>query len=99
MERDTTEDERYNKAKKKVEELKGFYGHLASFIMVNLVLIGINLATSPNHLWFYWATMGWGIGLFFHALKTFDYMPFFDKEWEQKKINEYLEKEQKNKWQ
>ena len=99
MERIATEEERYAKARKRVQEIKGFYSHLASFVMVNLLLLGINLATSPRHLWFYWPLLWWGLGLVIHGLKTFNFIPFFGKEWEQRKINEYLENEQKNKWQ
>ena len=31
------EDLNYYKAKKRVERIKGFYGHLVSFIVINLV--------------------------------------------------------------
>jgi hypothetical protein len=45
--------------------------------------------------------LGWGIGVFFHGLKVFNYMPFFGKDWEEKKIKEFMEKEEqsKNTWQ
>jgi hypothetical protein len=46
-------DERYEKAKKRVEELKKFYGNLVTYVAINIVLIIINLLTSPGTLWFY----------------------------------------------
>jgi hypothetical protein len=49
----------------------GFFIHLAVFIAVNALLIFINLATSSDHLWFRWPLLGWGIGIFFHALAVF----------------------------
>lgn len=63
--------EAYEKARKKVEAKIGFYIHLAVFVGVNLLLIVINLISSPEHLWFKWPLMGWGIGLFFHGVGVF----------------------------
>jgi len=42
--------------------------------------------------------MGWGIGLIAHGLKAFEFSPFFNKEWEERKIQEILEKENKPTW-
>lgn len=89
--------EKYNKAKKRVKELKEFYSHLASYLVVIPFLIFINLYFSPKHIWFYWPMLGWGIGLFFHAVGVFNIIPFFGKDWEQNKINEILEKDN-TKW-
>jgi len=63
--------EAYQQAKRRVEAKLGFFIHLAVYVGVNLLLIIINLLTAPRHLWFYWPLIGWGIGLFFHALKVF----------------------------
>jgi len=97
MEKQYTEEERYYKARKRVEEIKGFYGNLVSFIVVNIFLMVLNLTTSPNHLWFFWPLLWWGIGVVFHGLKVFNYMPFFSKDWEEKKIKEFMEKEEQTK--
>ena len=60
--------EAYKKAEKRVEEKIGFYIHLSIYIAVNILLIIINLFTSSHYLWFKWPLIGWGIGVFFHAL-------------------------------
>jgi hypothetical protein len=101
MEINYNEEDKYYLAKKKVDEIKGFYGNLTSFIVVNIVLIFINLYTSPSHLWFYWPLMWWGIGVIFHGLKVFNVLPVLGKGWEERKIQEIMdkEKENKNKWQ
>ncbi|KLT68296.1 histidine kinase [Flavobacterium sp. ABG] len=102
MELNFNEEDRYFSAKKKVEKIKGFYGNLASFIGVNIVLLVINLLTSPEYLWFYWPLMWWGLGVLFHGLKVFDVLPVLGKDWEEKKIKELMEKEKNNnkeKWQ
>ncbi|MFV8375568.1 2TM domain-containing protein [Flavobacterium sp. LB1P71] len=97
MENNNQNGERYYKAKKRVEEIKGFYGNLVAYIVVNIGLLAINLLTSPKHLWFYWPMLGWGIGVVFHGMKVFNYMPFIGKDWEEKKIKEFMDKEKENK--
>lgn len=97
MENKYQEEERYYKARKRVEEIKGFYGNLTAYIVVNIGLFVLNLLTSPKHLWFYWPLLWWGIGVLFHGLKVFNYMPFFSKDWEEKKINEFMKEEKSNK--
>ena len=100
MQRNYTEEERFQQAKKRVEEIKGFYGNLTAYIVVNLALLFINLKTSPDHLWFYWPMLGWGIGVLFHGLRVFNYMPFLGKDWEERKMKEYMEEDErrKNEW-
>jgi hypothetical protein len=61
----------YENAKKRVEAKIGFFVHLVVYIAVNLLLIVINLSTSPGHFWFQWPLLGWGIGLVFHAVGVF----------------------------
>ena len=101
MENNYQEEERYFKARKRVEEIKGFYGNLIAYIVVNIGLMVINLLTSPGYLWFFWPMLGWGIGVLFHGMKVFNYMPFFGKDWEEKKIKEFMDKEEQSKktWQ
>lgn len=96
MERIYNENEiRYEKARKRVQDMKGFYANLSSYILVNLFLMVLNLATSPEHLWFYWPMLGWGLGVVFHGLKVFNF-PFMGKEWEQRKLREFMEQEANN---
>ena len=91
-------DKKYEKAKKRVEELKSFYGNIATYVAVNAILIIINLVTSPGSLWFYWVTIFWGIGILIQASKVFIFKgKFLGEEWEEKKIKEILEKEEKAK--
>lgn len=100
MEMNFSEEDRYYLAKKKVENIKGFYANLTSFIGVNVILIFINLYTTPGHLWFYWPLLWWGLGVLFHGLKVFEVLPVLGKDWEKRKIREFMEKEKenKNKW-
>ena len=90
-----SENMAYVRAKERVEKLKGFYGNLISYCCVIPVLIIINLNTS-DFQWFWFPMLGWGLGVTFHALETFGY----GKSWEEKKIQEILEKEnrEQSKW-
>jgi len=100
METNNNNDEHkmYMKAQKRVEDIKGFYGHLSSFIVVNIGLITLNLGTSPQHLWFLYPFIGWGVGLVAHGMSVFNYMPFLNSDWEERKIRELMEKDRNNKW-
>lgn len=84
--------ESYIRARKRVDDLKDFYGNLISYMLVIPFLIFINFRTSPEFHWFWFPMFGWGIGLAFHALKVF--MPSYD--WEERKIKEFMEKEKQN---
>jgi len=71
---------------------------LLTYIGVNILLIIINLVTSPGTLWFYLITVFWGIGIVLHASKVFILKgKFFGKEWEEKKIKEMMEKKSNSK--
>lgn len=50
---------------------RGFYIHLTAYLVVNVLLVGINFATSTNYLWFKWPLLGWGVGILAHGLATF----------------------------
>ncbi|SHF53177.1 2TM domain-containing protein [Salegentibacter echinorum] len=92
-------EDSYVKARKRVKELKEFYNHLFSYIFVNILLAGINYYSNAwAYPWFLWVVGGWGIGLAFDALKVFRLNPFFSKNWEERKIEEYMNEEKKQRW-
>ena len=99
MENTTTYNEiqAYEKAKKRVKDIKEFYGNLISYAIVIPVLIIINLSTYSKFQWFWFPMFGWGLGLLFHGLSVFGY----GKSWEERKIQEILDKEKnsQNQWQ
>ncbi|OQR57162.1 2TM domain-containing protein [Bacillus sp. CDB3] len=86
------QDEVYLRAKKRVENLKAFYIHLTVYILVNLMLFFINISSDASKLWFLYPLGGWGIGIVIHGLTTFPF-GIFGKEWEERKIKEYMEKD------
>ncbi len=88
-------DIQYKRALERVEEIKGFYIHLFIYVLVNLGLFLLNLFTSPGRWWFYWPLFGWGIGLLGHAVGVFGVGRFFGQDWEERKLKEILEKQEK----
>ncbi len=88
------EDDKLKRAQQRVRQLKGFYSNLISYIVVNLILIVINLITSPDALWFYWVSIFWGIAILFEAVHVFTIKgKFLGREWEEKKVKELMDKE------
>jgi hypothetical protein len=95
-------DERYNLAYKRVKRIKGFYTHLVIFIVVNSIVIINNSFQSSNTFLWSWKNFStalfWGIGLLAHGLSVFGRNIFFGKNWEEKKIQELMEKDKSEKW-
>ena len=84
-------DERYERARQRVEALRGFYIHLVFYVIVNAGLFLIDMLASGG-TWFYWPLLGWGIGLAVHAVSVFARGPF-GADWEQRKIRELMDKD------
>lgn len=91
------EKDKLKRAKKQVEELKGFYIHLVIYVVVNaFILVNIYLRSDNFWEWGHFVTLfAWGIGVVFHASKVFDFNPLFGKKWEEKQIQKYIEEDKK----
>lgn len=94
--RETTEtfleEKRYQKAKEQVEAIKGFYGNLISYCVVLPVLAIINYNTT-SFPWVIFPAVGWGFGVAIHGMEVFGYNPLLGKNWEERKIQKYMEDE------
>jgi hypothetical protein len=88
------EQQRYERARKRVEALKGFYIHATAFVLVNIALFAINVLVGGGW-WFYWPLIGWGIGLGAHALGVFGFGGSgpWGQDWEERKTREIMDKE------
>lgn len=87
-------EKKYKLAKKQVEKLKGFYIHLAVYIIFIPVLIYLNIISRAGFPWALFPIFGWGFGIMGHASETFNYNPFFGKDWEARKIRELMNKDE-----
>lgn len=103
--------EKYDRATKKVKKIKDFYNHLTVYIIINSLLILFHLgifktgAFDIDYIgWSMFTTpFFWGIGLFFHWFTVFQDKFRFFKNWEDRKMKEFMdqeesEKERSNKW-
>lgn len=97
-------EERFLKAKKKVESIKGFYRHFAVYMIINVIITiiktnsNIGNGDSFNEAFFnigtFFTWVPWGVGLLIHGLVVFDTFSFLlGKGWEERKIKELIEKE------
>ena len=93
-------EEAYLRAKKKLDKLVGFYWHLAAYVVVNIfliILIGVNQEEGEFFSFGTFATaIFWGIGLAFHFLGVFGPDFFFGKNWEDKKIKEFMDRDRRD---
>jgi hypothetical protein len=100
----------YEKAKKRVDAIKGFHSHIKAYIVVNTIILliranvlsmfKIDTMNLEFERWLEWNTWGtvmfWGIGLLLHGLYVYRFNFGFIKRWEQRKIREILEKEEED---
>ena len=96
------ETKKYIKAKKRVEELKGFYIHLSVYIAVNLFLSGTQIVDGITEdksfleifsdFGVYGVWIMWGIGLSIHWISVFQ-SKIIGKNWEERKLKELMEEE------
>lgn len=100
----TNLENRYEVAYKRVKRIKGFYVHLMVYVFVNAVIICANYYGNSNEDSFSWnlqtfsTALFWGIGLLAHGLSVFGRDLFFGENWEEKKIQELMDKDKSEKW-
>ena len=80
---------------------RDFYGHLLSYVLVNMFLVVINLVTVPSYFWAIWPILGWGLGLAFHGVETFfrnseSYRKEFEK-WQSKRLRNVASQDHEHK--
>lgn len=76
-------------ARRRVAAIKGFYVHLAVYVLVLAGLFAIN-ATSGGSWWVLWVLFGWGIGVAAHALSVYGRTPQAVADWEERKIKDLI---------
>jgi hypothetical protein len=86
-------DEDYERAKRRVNQLRGFYTGLIVYIVVITFLAVVNYFTSPGVWWFLIVAFIWGIFVVAQGLSVYRKRGLFSKEWEDKKIKEYMEED------
>jgi hypothetical protein len=101
---DNSGDVRYDMAYRRVKRIKGFYIHFLVYILVNAFILARKFYRHGEVDFWDWDTFStpifWGIGLIAHASSVFGKDLFFGNNWEERKIQEFMdkEKEQESKW-
>lgn len=106
MEKDYTKEQRYIFAKNKVEKISKFYKHLSVYIVVNLFLSaffvikdvqdGDTLSEAILNFGNFKILFYWGIAIVINAINVFGFNIFFGKDWEDRKIKEYMNQQKNN---
>ena len=99
----TIEQQKFDRATRRVKSIAGFYRHFMIYLLVNLLMLLVKyIQLDANEEFFTFSNFStaffWGIGVVFHALGVFSNNVFFGKNWEERKIRELMEKEKKQKW-
>lgn len=97
------EKERYDRAKKRVRRIRGFYTHAIIYLVINVMIVVVNIQRlEPGESYFQWQNFTtlffWGVGLLAHGLSVFLPLIVIGKNWEDEKIKELMEKERNHKW-
>ncbi|MCX2720282.1 2TM domain-containing protein [Lentiprolixibacter aurantiacus] len=79
----------YLRAKKRVEEIKGFYGNLIAYIIIMPLLAWLNYITT-SFPWVIFPAVGWGLGVILNGMCAYGYNPLLGKNWEECKIKEFM---------
>ena len=79
-------------ARARVKDLKTFYGHLISYIVINAgMLTTFFLAAGPEAVFGpLLVLLGWGGGLCLHAMRVFGIFGLGSSAWEEQKVRELL---------
>ena len=95
---------RYDQAKKKVDQLRGFYIHFFVYIIANTIISALkvnrnlNNGETLNEAIFDFATIGlwviWGVAILFHAFAVFGFDFIFGRHWEAKKLKKFMAEEE-----
>jgi len=91
-------DPAMERARKRARQLREFYRHLLTYVLVGVLLVIIDLATGSagdtfiGLNWAYWPIFGWGIAVSIHAISVF--LPTASMGgWEERKVEELYERE------
>lgn len=97
------EDLKYERARKRVAQLKSYYIHLGVYVVINaFILANLYIKSGyDNESFWDWKNFTtaffWGIGLLFHTVCTFGIIPVYSSKWEDRKIKEFMARDKAEK--
>lgn len=106
MRNNNTQEQKYIRAKKRVEDLKSYYWHLAIYLIINIFIItrktmrNLNNGETFEQAFFDIGTFAvailWGVPMLLHTFKIFGFTFFVGKDWEERKIKEFMNENSHN---
>ena len=90
--RDLRHEEALHAARKRVKAMRSFYVSVTLYAIIIPSLWVLNLVMGGK-IWAHWPMIGWGIGLTAQGMSVFAGRSFFGAEWEQKKVDEMMARE------
>jgi len=66
-----TQPDAYAKARERATAKYRFFVHAGVYVAVMVLLVFINLVTSPQAIWFVWPLIGWGFAVVLHGVRVF----------------------------
>ena len=97
------EEAKYYEALKRVKKIKGFYTHAMVFVVINIMIVIVNIQNlEPGESYFqfknFMTLFFWGIGLLGHGLSVFLPTIILGQDWEEKKIQQFMDQDKNSKW-
>ncbi len=99
--KDQIEENKYSRARKRIEQLKKFYKYVMIYVIVNVFISffkirnymdnGDSFLEALLNFDTYIVWIIWGFFLLLQAVKTFKAYAFLGKNWEERKIKEYMD--------
>ena len=89
---DPDRQEALHRARKRVRDMRSFYVSASMYAVIIPSLWIVNLSAG-GPVWAVWPTFGWGAGLVIHGLSVFAGRSFFGAEWQAKKVEELMARE------
>lgn len=65
-----SQTEIYGKARERAAAKYGFFIHASVYVAVMVLLVVINLLTSPESVWSIWPLLGWGFAVALHGARV-----------------------------
>ncbi len=95
--RDKAFEAKYERAKKRMQKIRGFYVHLAVYLVVNTHLLATQYIKGlqvENIFWEYFFIPSiWGLALLAHGVNVFLIDAAFTKKWEEKRILKFMQED------
>ena len=100
---DQQQEFKYQRARKRVEEIKGFRIHFTIYLAINLLIAlgnGISNGSAGKPVFQYYMLFTpviWGMGLGIHALRVFVANRVFSTTWEARQMAKFMNEERQEK--